>query len=393
MYKPIALTGPARTRIPMSQYGSYKMNTRYYFRGHLRARQPASALPLSRTFYSTPKIEKKFRHSTYVDQTIDMTDKDNLDETEVLRSVKERDYYQDHTYYNSWIQRKHTDRQKKSIGNMFDWMLPGYEISPWVWYPGDTVEVVAGDFTGQRGTILNVIKYKNQAFVQNVNVQPMTIPASESRPEQIIQREHAINVSFLKLVDPSTNEPCDVKLVTVRDKETGEKVQRRMSLQTGTLMPIPKEKENVEMGDPINDTPLEDAREPTYMEDKELPVMIARKLRAMEDHFVNDLRESHARHAQYRAENVEYLRQYQQAVVTQAAGFVMEALIPSAAPSATSDEVPVEAPEFVSAAHWEEATADVELPEFMPDEVEDLHGVFDIENPRFREKAENSSPF
>lgn len=410
MYKRYSVSG--HTRSPRHHMGKLDVNVGFYMRPVRLVKK--HALPMDPNHLRQPKIDDKFKRSMYINQQVNFTDKDMLDVADMLRHPRERDFYQDHTYHNEWIQRDLNAKQKKQLSDHLQWMLPGYEISPWIWFPGDTVEVVSGEFAGQRGTILNVVKYKNQAFVQNVNVKPIVIPASETRPEQTIQREHAVNVATLKIVDPSTNEPCEVRLVTVRDKETGEKVERRMSLSSGTLLPLPKKDIDVDIGDPLHDTPMEDAQGETYMEDKELPVMVARKLRAMEDHFVGQLQESYVRHEAYRQENVAHLRRYQQEVVRQAAAFVMEALIPTSEASASPEilsadgaEAPVDfsvVERFVSPAeaaeaeelaamlaeagpvhtqpHWAEAADGVELPEFTALELDDLHGVLDVRDPR-----------
>jgi large subunit ribosomal protein L24 len=415
-----------RGRLPQQQYGRYFWHHRFYMRSQLDRKKNGrntSAIPVDRNGLRQPQVDEKFRFGKFVDQSMNFTDKENLDEVEVMRGPTERDYYQDHTYHNEWILRDMDPRQRKILTERYQWMLPGFVVEPWVWFPGDQVEVVRGDFSGQRGTVLNVVKYKNEAYVQNVNVKPIVIPASETRPEQTIQREHSVDVRNLRLVDPSTNEPCDVRLVTVRDKETGEKVQRRMSLSTGTLLPVPKDEQTVDVGDPMHDTPLEDAKEPTYFEDKEMPIIVARKLRAMEDHFVHDLKTLNGVHAEYRKENVEYLRRYQQEVVRQAAGFVMEALIPTSSPFSAAaaaggaapegesedlDEVALEnlaingvaegtsssdnsrnsaVLELASSAHWKEAAEGIELPEFTASDIEDLHGRLDLDNPRHRYAA------
>jgi large subunit ribosomal protein L24 len=355
MYKHVALSGSSYVP-PAQQFSAYTLNTRFYFRPSLR--KPSSALPIDRNFYRTPRLDQKFQGRTFYDARVDMTAKENLDVVEMLRHPRERDYYQDHTYHNEWIARDLTAKQAGQLTERYYWMVPGHQIEPWVWFPGDVVEVVSGDFSGQRGTILNVVKYKNEAYVQNVNVQPLVIPASETRPEQTIQREHAVSVTKLKLVDPSTNEPCDVRLVTVRDKDTGSHVQRRMSLTTGTLLPLPKPSNDIDVGDPMHDTPLEDAREPTYMEDKELPVIVARKLRAIEDNFVRDLKTLNDKHDTYRAANDKYLRRYQQEVVKQAAQLVISALIPAKEPQdGLEHEEHLAATAFTQDPHWREAAS------------------------------------
>jgi hypothetical protein len=121
---------------------------------------------------------------------------------------------------------------------------------------------------------------------------------------------------------------------------------------------LPKPSNDIDVGDPMHDTPLEDAREPTYMEDKELPVIVARKLRAIEDNFVRDLKTLNDKHDTYRAANDKYLRRYQQEVVKQAAQLVISALIPANEPQdGLAHEEHLAATAFTQDAHWREAAS------------------------------------
>lgn len=261
-----------------------------------------------------------------IDQTIDMTDKQRLDMLEAMRHPRERDFYQDHTYHNQWIDRGLDKNQKRTIAARYAFMKPGFQIEPWVWYPGDMVEVASGESRGQRGTIIAVVKFKNELIVQNINVQDVTLPATETRPEQIVQREHPVHVSMVRHVDPETNEACDVRLVTVKNKETGALEEKRISLSSGVLLPIPPKDESIEVGDPLKDTAYQDAAELTYEAESELAVLTERKLRAMEEHFVGRLKESYEYHRALSAKNEEEMRRFQKDVVQRAASSAVDAL-------------------------------------------------------------------
>lgn len=287
-------------------------------------------------FLVKPKIDKKFKGRHFVDQVVDLRDKEHLELSEGIRQPREKDFYQDHTYHEEWIRRDLSHGQKKQVLQMYNHLIPGNAVNPWLWFPGDIVEVVAGPYAGQRGAVVTVLKYKNEVMVQNVNVQAVTIPATETRPEQIMQREHPIHVLKLKHVDPTTNEVCDVRLITVRDKETGKKERRRVSLASGVLLPIPKDAPLVYEGDPLHDTPLQDAEEETYDEATELPVIIERKLKALEDHFVDQLRLAHDFHRDHEAHNAADLAQYQRDVVTRAKEIIAQKLLVSAVSSSSS---------------------------------------------------------
>ena len=308
----------------LSHFASHKFRTSFYF-----ARKPdRTTIHEHHTLLSAPKIDEKFNKASkkYNDKVVDLREKEHLELSEAMRGERERDFYMDHTYHDEWVQRDVNHEQSKQLMKMYPFMVPGSTVSPWIWYPGDIVEVVTGPFTGQRGAITTVLKHKSQIMVQNVNVKAITIPASESRPEQIMQREHPISVKLVKHVDPSTNEVCDVRLIAVRDRETGRREERRVSLTTGVLLPIPKDATQVYEGDPLHDTPLSDAEEDTYDEANELPVIVERKLKALEDHFVDGLKQAHEYHQKLEAQNATELFDYQYDVIERAASIVAQRL-------------------------------------------------------------------
>ena len=260
-------------------------------------------------------IKPELKTGRYVNTTVDYRQKEHLEELEAIRHPRERDFYQDHSYHNQWIKRDLELNQKKTLTSRYSFFAKDFQKTPWLWHPGDTVEIVQGEHTGQRGTIIAVVAYKNQLIVQNVNVQDVVIPASESRPEQNVQREHPISVDIVRHVDPSTNEPCNVRLVTVRNKTTGALEEKRMSLTSGVLLPIPPRDDLMELGDPLKDTPILDADEQTYDPAKEMPLLVERKLQAMETYFVGRLKKAFEYHDQLSAKNEADMRAFQRDVV------------------------------------------------------------------------------
>jgi large subunit ribosomal protein L24 len=303
-----------RSSCRLSHFQSYRLNPGFYF----ETPQTSSITRMHPRALSMPKIDEKLRRRDYADQKIDLTEKEHIELSEAMRGVRELDFYQDHTWHNEWMQRDLTASQAKQLKEGYGYLLPGTAISPWIWHAGDMVEVVSGQFAGQRGAFVTVIKFKAQVMVQGVNVKPIVIPASDSRPEQEMQREHPISVRDIKHVDPSTNEVCDVRVIKVRDRESGKVEERRVSLQSGVVLPVPKGSAATNVvyeGDPLHDTPLQDAEEDTYDEAAELPVIVERKLKALEDHLVAQLRAAHDFHREHEAENAAQMAQYQRDVV------------------------------------------------------------------------------
>lgn len=300
-------------------YARYRTRSRFY-------KQPERVLKaygVSPNALRQPRITKRgLLHGVYADETVDLRDKERLELLEEIRHPKERDFYQDHTYHNQWIDRDLEPHQKAQIASRYKYFDPEFAIKPWLWYPGDLVEVISGcDNIGQRGTIIAVVPYKNEIIVQHVNIKDIVIPASDSRPEQIVQREHPICVSCVKHVDPSTGKVCTLAMVKVYAKGSKQLEERRISLDSGVLLPIPSRDSNstLETGDPLRDTPIQDAEEETYDEESEQPLLVDRKLKAMENYFTQQvLKSSYEFHQPLHRANALAMRNFQIDVVKKA---------------------------------------------------------------------------
>ena len=76
---------------------------------------------------------------------------------------------------------------------------------------GDTVLVIAGKDRGKRGVVRHVYPEKNRAVVEGVNmIKRHQKQRSQQQPSGIIEREAAIHVSNLMLIDPTTQKPTRV---------------------------------------------------------------------------------------------------------------------------------------------------------------------------------------
>lgn len=303
-------------------YARFRTRSKFYKRPE-RAQRAYNVDP---NMFRRPKVKAGLLSGVYSDEKVDLRDRERLELLESIRHPRERDFYQDHTYHNQWIRRDLERHQKVQLSSRYRYFAPDYVIEPWIWYPGDVVEVVTGEGAGQRGAIIAVVKYKNEIIVQNINVQDVVIPATETRPEQVVQREHPINVSRVQHVDPSTNKLCRLDLVKVRNKETGKLEEKRMSLESGVLLPIPSLDSQMEVGDPLKDTPIHDADEATY-DEAEMQVLVQRRLQAMEDYFVRSLRKSYDFHEPLRVRNAEDMSAFQSDVLRTASTSLAEKLL------------------------------------------------------------------
>lgn len=76
---------------------------------------------------------------------------------------------------------------------------------------GDTVKVIAGEDKGMTGRVVKVIKEKNRALVEGVNiVKKHQKPSATSPQGGIVEKEAPIHVSNLMLMDPKENVPTRI---------------------------------------------------------------------------------------------------------------------------------------------------------------------------------------
>jgi len=67
---------------------------------------------------------------------------------------------------------------------------------------GDTVRVIAGDHKGSEGKILQILRDKNRAIVEGVNmISKHTKPSAQSPQGGIVKKEASIHISNLSLVE------------------------------------------------------------------------------------------------------------------------------------------------------------------------------------------------
>jgi large subunit ribosomal protein L24 len=73
---------------------------------------------------------------------------------------------------------------------------------------GDTVFVNTGEYKGQQGRVLEVIRKKERALVEGINlVSKHTKPNAKSPQGGILKKEAPVHISNLMLLDPSTGKP------------------------------------------------------------------------------------------------------------------------------------------------------------------------------------------
>lgn len=76
---------------------------------------------------------------------------------------------------------------------------------------GDTVVVISGSSKGSRGEVLRVIPKEDRAVVQGVAIAKRhTKPKGVGQPGGIVEREAAVHLSNLALIDPTSDKPTRV---------------------------------------------------------------------------------------------------------------------------------------------------------------------------------------
>ena len=85
---------------------------------------------------------------------------------------------------------------------------------------GDIVRVIAGDHKGSEGKIVRVLREKNKAIVEGVNmVSKHTKPSAKNPQGGIVKKEAPIHVSNLSLIDPKSKEVTKVSFKQEGDKK------------------------------------------------------------------------------------------------------------------------------------------------------------------------------
>jgi large subunit ribosomal protein L24 len=75
----------------------------------------------------------------------------------------------------------------------------------------DLVYVISGNYKGQKGRVLEVLRKENRAIVEGINmVSKHTKPNSKNPNGGIIKKEAPIHISNLLLIDPVSGKPTRI---------------------------------------------------------------------------------------------------------------------------------------------------------------------------------------
>ena len=78
---------------------------------------------------------------------------------------------------------------------------------------GDTVVVIAGEDKGKTGRVLAVLRDKNRAIVEGVNiVTKATKPTAQYPQGGLVQKEAPMHISHINLADPKSGKPTRIAI-------------------------------------------------------------------------------------------------------------------------------------------------------------------------------------
>ena len=87
---------------------------------------------------------------------------------------------------------------------------------------GDNVMVITGKDKGKTGEVLNVLPAQQKVVVRGVNIIKRHTKPSQTAPGGIVERESAVHLSNVALIDPTSNKATKIGF---RILEDGRKVR------------------------------------------------------------------------------------------------------------------------------------------------------------------------
>ena len=82
---------------------------------------------------------------------------------------------------------------------------------------GDNVMVITGKDKGKTGEVLSVLPAKQRVFVRGVNIVKRHTKPSQIAPGGIVERESAVHLSNVALVDPTLNKATKIGFLILED--------------------------------------------------------------------------------------------------------------------------------------------------------------------------------
>ncbi len=95
---------------------------------------------------------------------------------------------------------------------------------------GDKVEVIAGANKGKQGIVSQIIRDKNRAVVEGVNIVKKHTKPANNNPGGIVEMSAPLHISNLALLDPKSGKPTRVGYDMVKNEKV------RVSKKSGEII-------------------------------------------------------------------------------------------------------------------------------------------------------------
>jgi large subunit ribosomal protein L24 len=100
----------------------------------------------------------------------------------------------------------------------------------------DKVKVISGNHKGKEGKILKIYHDKNRVIVEGVNIIKRHTRPNQKNPQGgISQKEAAIHISNVMLIDPKANDVSRIGMQIIVD-ENGKKKRMRYGKKSGEII-------------------------------------------------------------------------------------------------------------------------------------------------------------
>jgi len=100
----------------------------------------------------------------------------------------------------------------------------------------DKVKVISGNHRGKEGKILKVYRKTGRVIVEGVNIIKRHTKASQKNPQGgITQKEAAVNISNVMLIDPKSNELTRLGMKVITDDQ-GKSKRMRYAKKSGEII-------------------------------------------------------------------------------------------------------------------------------------------------------------
>jgi len=102
----------------------------------------------------------------------------------------------------------------------------------------DSVMVIAGNDKGKTGKVLKVFPKTSRLIIEGINLRKRhTKPTQKSPQGGIQEKEAAIHISNVMILDPKSNEPTRIGARVILDEKSGKKKIARVSQVSGEMIP------------------------------------------------------------------------------------------------------------------------------------------------------------